>query len=493
MRALLLAMPNTTWAFDLYARLPNLAIASLASNVEDDYEVDVADLVLIGRNFKSFLESRISKHTPDIIGLSAMSFQIKVARYIARFVKQLDPRIKLILGGYHATTMAEEVGHSWSSDLDFIIRGEGETTFNELLRSLDRNRTDLSEIKSLSYKKNGRFVHNPRRGLEDLSTLKRPNRSARLLKVGFHGFGLKADVVESSRGCLLGCKFCSIRNMYGRSFRKFPIHRTLDDIESCAKYGAKSINFVDDNINLDPEHFINLCDGIIERGLNNLHFATQANVRGLYNNPSLLKKIVEANFKFIFLGIENPDPKNLQLYGKNVKKMASKAEVVVSYLRSHNIIVMGGLITGNPDDTARDFYNVLDYAKKIKVDITAFFALQPYPKTKIREIMLERDLIFNIDDFSRYDGLTFNVRTDHLNRKQVEVLREELWSRFYSVDWLFWNNLRKQYPRYFFKLLVRFIPRFLRYGLYEISGAKSQYEIAQDILRFEKEFRDLKR
>ena len=86
-----------------------------------------------------------------------MSFQIKIARYIARFIKRIDPEIKVVLGGYHATTMAEEVGQSWNSELDFIIRGEGETPFNELLRALDRNRTDLRDIKSLSFRKNGKF------------------------------------------------------------------------------------------------------------------------------------------------------------------------------------------------------------------------------------------------------------------------------------------------------------------------------------------------
>ncbi|MFX0066282.1 MAG: B12-binding domain-containing radical SAM protein [Candidatus Hermodarchaeota archaeon] len=492
MRALLLAMPNSAWAFQIYHVLPNLAITSLASNVED-YEVDVADLVLIRRNFKRFLETRISRHAPDIVGLSAMSFQAKVARYIARFVKQIDPEIKVALGGYHATAMAEEIGQLWKSDLDFIIRGEGESTFNDLLKTLDRGAPDLRDIKNLSFKKNGKFIHNPQRMLEDLFTLKPPKRSTRLLKEGFHGLGLKADVVESSRGCLHNCKFCSIHNMYGRSFRKFPIDRVLDDIGSCKKNGVQYIFFADDNITLDSEHFASLCDGIIERDLNNIHYSIQASVNGLYEKPELLKKIVDANFKVVFMGIENPDPKNLQVYGKNIKKMAGKAEIVVSNLRSQNIIVAGGLILGNPDDTERDFYNVLDYAKQIKLDLAIFFTLQPYPKTKIRDILLERELIFNIDDFSSYDGFTPNVKTAHLNREQIEVLREKIWSEFYNIDWLFWNNFRKLYPRYFFKLLVSFIPRSVKHTLYEITGMKTQQEIVQEVLQFEKEFRDLKR
>ncbi|MFX1536275.1 MAG: hypothetical protein ACFFDI_18825, partial [Promethearchaeota archaeon] len=228
-------------------------------------------------------------------------------------------------------------------------------------------------------------------------------------------------------------------------------------------------------------------------GLNDIHFSVQLGVKPLYDNPQILKKLVEANFKFIFLGIENTNPKNLRLYGKTVKQMAMKAKTIVSYLRQHGIIVMGGFIIGNPDDTKSDFYDVLTYAKRIKVDLAAFSALQPYPKTKIREILLKRQLIFNKDDFSRYDGVTLNAKTTHLSRKEVEILREELWSQFYDFNWLIWNNLRKVYPLYFARTLIRFTPRFLKYAFYDVTKRKTAYEIAQDILQSEKEFRNLKK
>ncbi|MHA2496653.1 MAG: B12-binding domain-containing radical SAM protein [Candidatus Hodarchaeales archaeon] len=492
MRALLLAMPNSAWAFHLYAVVPNLAINSIAGNVDDQFEVDIADLILIRRNFKKFLERRISKHAPDVVGLSAMSFQAKAARYIARFIKQLDPEVKVVFGGYHATLMPDEVGQLWGSNLDFIIRGEGEVTFNALLRALDAGLDDFHDIEGLSFRENGEYVHNPRRELLELSKLNPPNRAARLLKDGFHSFGIKTDVVETSRGCLANCKFCSINKMYGRSLRTFPIDCTLDDIESCKNAGAKAIFFVDDNINLDAEHFGSLCYGIVERGLTYIHYSTQVSVKGLYDNPILLKKMVEANFKGVFMGIENPDPKNLKLYGKNIKKMASKAEAVVSYLRSHKVLVAGGLIVGNPDDTEKDFYNVLNYAKQIEIDLAIFFLLQPYPATKIREILLERDLVFNKDDFSSYDGLTPNVRTAHLSENQIAMLREELWSGFYDADWFLRNNFLRLYPKYFLRLGFRYFPRFLKLALYELTRSKTKLEIVQERLQYEKDYRDLK-
>ncbi|MFX1513483.1 MAG: B12-binding domain-containing radical SAM protein [Promethearchaeota archaeon] len=493
MRVLLLAMPNTAFFFHLFATLPNLGICSIAGNIAEEHEVEIADLVLIRRNFRKFLETRISKHTPDIVGLSSMSFQCRTARYIARVIKNLDPEIKVALGGYHASMMPEEVGRSWGADIDYIIKGEGEYTFRELLNALNNDSTKLREVPGLSFRKNGEFVHNPRRPIVDLTTLNLPNRSARLLKEGFHICDLKADVIETSRGCTYNCKFCSINKMYGRALRKYNITRVLDDIERCKKNGTKAIFFADDNITLDSGHFIDLCEGIVERELNDIHYTTQAHVGGLYNQK-LINKAIDANFKAFFLGIENPDPEKLQKIGKSVKKMAYKAESVVSQLRSKGAIVLGGFIVGNPDDDAKDFNNILSYAKQIKVDAPIFFILTPYPGTRIRENLLDKNLVTNSDDFSKYDALTANIKTNYLSRNEVEILTESLYDKFMDFDWFLNTNIRRVYPWYFIKIFTRFIPRLLRKGFYKITDVKNYHEyLLEEIVLLKKEFRELQR
>ncbi len=491
MRVLLLAMPNSVYYFQHFATLPNLGLCSIAGNIDQEHEIAIADLILIRRNFKKFLETRITKHRPDVVGLSSMSFQSKTARYIARFIKTLDPEIKITLGGYHASMMPEEVGRTWGTDVDFIIKGEGEHTFKELLNALDNADTNLRDVKGLSFRNNGEFVHNPWRPLSDLATLSLPNRSDRLLTKGFHICGRKADVIETSRGCKYKCKYCSINKMYGRAFRKYDTNRILDDIENCKKNGAKAIFFADDNITLDPNHFINFCEGIIERGLNDIHYTTQAHVGGLYNQK-LIKCAIEAGFKGFFLGIENPNQQKLQTIGKNVANMARKAEIVISQLRSNKVLVLGGLIVGNLDDNARDFYNTYQYAKQVKVDAPIFFVLTPYPGTRIRETILERNLIANLDDFSNYDALSANINTTHLTREEVEILTEWAYDNFKGIDWVFTSNIARLYPWYFIKLLIRLSPLAVKRNYYRIKK-RSYRDYLKDMALLKKEFRDLKR
>lgn len=491
MRLLLLAMPNTAFYFHHFAVLPNLAICSIAGNIGEEHEVSVADLVLQRRTFRSFLKKKISQHPPDIVGLSSMSFQSETARFIARFIKKINPEIKIALGGYHASMLPEEVGRTWGKDIDFIVKGEGEHTINELLHALE-NEVDLHHVSGLSYRNNGEFIHNPWRPLTDLATLNLPNRDVRLLTKGFHILGMKADVIETSRGCKHACKFCSINKMYGRSFRAYNIERILTDIESCKKQGTKAIFFADDNISLNSKHFHNLCEGIIERGLTDIHYTTQAHVGSLYSKPKLLKLALEANFKVFFLGIENPQQEKLQTIGKNVSNMAKKAESVVAQIRSHGAMAMGGLIVGNPDDKAEDFQRILHYIKQIKADAPVFFVLTPYPNTQIREILIQKRLVTNLHDYRNYDALSANIKTSNLSTEAVEILTEYLYDNFKGLDWIFNSNIRRTYPWYFIKLLHRLLPISLMKIQYKIKR-ESYYSFLKKMVKIKKDFRDLKR
>ena len=123
----------------------------------------------------------------------------------------------------------------------------------------------LEDVLGLSWKRDGGFVHNPARPLADLSTLRIPARD-KLIARGFHMYFRRADAIETSRGCLHQCNFCSIREMYGRSFRVFPIGRVLSDIEDAYARGARHIFCTDDNITLDMDRFEALLDGVIGLG-----------------------------------------------------------------------------------------------------------------------------------------------------------------------------------------------------------------------------------
>src|SRR5205807_8411382 len=142
------------------------------------------------------------------------------------------PDAKIVVGGYDPSLAADAYEEM---NVDYIIRGEGEVAFRELLRALDSCPTDshapnagLDHIGGLSYRNADRWVHNPTRPphrLED-GEIRPPNRDARVLK-GYTMLGRQVDVIETSRGCTYDCSFCSIIEMPGRNFFTYSFDRVL--------------------------------------------------------------------------------------------------------------------------------------------------------------------------------------------------------------------------------------------------------------------------
>ena len=424
-----MSMPDTVPQFtEKTWRAPNLAMSSIAGNLED-CDVSIADLVLKRSFLKQSIEDVVNKHQPELIGLSAMSFQFRTASKIANFIKSIDNKIKIAVGGYHATLMYEEICNSnVGKHFDYIVRGEGDIAFKELVNALKR-KTDIGKIKGVSFKNNGTFHHNQARPLEDLEEIKLPNRTVRTWE-GYTFSGKKLDMIESSRGCTMTCKFCSMNRMYGRSFRKYKIERVIKDISNAREQGASFIAFADDNITLDIKRFKDLAQAIIDAGHNEINYIVQASSSGIASSPELTEKMSEAGIKIVFLGIENVSRKNLAVMNKG--DIVDKTVKAVELLHKNNILIVGGMILGNAEDSEAEIAENFEFFDKLDIDFYGEQIITPYPKTQMREELLEAELITNKDNISRYNGYWANVKTKHLTSDELQFLRWK-YKRKYST------------------------------------------------------------
>src|SRR5205823_556230 len=117
---------------------------------------------------------------------------------------------------------------------------------------------DLAAIPGLSWRAPRGWRHNLDGELLALDSLPLPRREARAWDGAFY-FDRTFDVAETSRGCPLPCTFCSIRRMYGRTFRRFPIGRVIADLRALDPRGARGVFFVDDHITIDAPRVKALC------------------------------------------------------------------------------------------------------------------------------------------------------------------------------------------------------------------------------------------
>lgn len=456
MKILLVAMPDSASCFDHIMELPNLALCCLAGNLDGRHEVRILDLVKHRRRAAQAVEFQMREFSPDLVGISAMSFQIGSARKTAALCRAMKPDVITVLGGYHATIMWKEIGEGPDRDyFDYVVRGEGEAIFNALVRTLDSH-GDLGSIPGLSYRCGESYAHNPPAALLDLEAARLPDRSPRLCG-SFLWMGRSFDVAETSRGCTMPCGFCSIRRMYGKTFRLYPDDQVIADLRAIKARGARGALFVDDNITLDGPRLRQLCLRFEAEKVNDLFLVMQASVFPIAADLKLAELMARGGVRMVFLGIENGDERNLKVLGK--KGQACRTEKVVRALRDAGIIVIGGFIVGNPDDREEDVRATYRYVRTVGVDHGIVQCLTPYPKTELRKQLIERHLVTNPDDLDRYNGFIPNVRTEHLSERDLArvmtsagirlywnpgyIMRNGIWKASPRQSlWLAWNNIK---------------------------------------------------
>jgi anaerobic magnesium-protoporphyrin IX monomethyl ester cyclase len=417
-------------------RMPNGALASLAGNVDAHHSVAIADLILAQSHVRQTVEGLVRDRRPDVVGLSIMTFQRMTALKIARLIRSISPGTQIVVGGYDPSLAPQ--AYQSSDDVQFIVRGEGEETLRQLLRALE-SKSGFETIAGLTYRNGNSWAPNANRPITRLASEppRLPNRSARVL-TGYTLLGRSVDVVETSRGCTYDCSFCSIIEMRGRNFHPYSIERVIADVSDARRHGARAIFLVDDNITLDIRRFEALCQAIVDSGLNDIEYFVQAMTSPIaQHGPTLVPLMKRANFRYVFLGIENvleDDLAFLRASAKNARRdhgrtVGNASIEAIEHLHRHGLYVVGGLIVGNPDDTRESIEANLAFARRY-VDWPYIQHPTPYPGTPMTRDFRDRNLIVD-EDVTHYDGTTAVVRTQHVAASEVEFLRwrEERWMK----------------------------------------------------------------
>src|SRR5258707_5267102 len=195
MNILLFSMPDSFEHMPTIAvRVPNGALTSLAGHVDPHHRVAAEDLLLVQDRVRETVERLVDEHDPDVVGLSVMTFQRKTAKGIIDLVRTRCPRARVVVGGYDPSLAPEAYTEDPDGGVDFIVRGEGEITFRELLRAIESQRA-YDHIAGLSYRSPDGFRHNPARGVSGLEDgdIRPPRRDARGLD-GYTPLGRQVDV-----------------------------------------------------------------------------------------------------------------------------------------------------------------------------------------------------------------------------------------------------------------------------------------------------------
>ena len=367
---------------------PPLNIATLAAVIEKaGYNISLMDPY----NHKHTLEEaaqNIIRQDPDIVGITAHTWNRFQAINLIKHIKaQIHPLI--VAGGPHFTLTAEDALDK-IPEVDVIVRGEGEITFLELVRTFEKQ-GDFKHILGISYRDSeGTIIENPLRpGIEDLDSIPWP--AWHLLDVGRHYQKpldkvtppIPAIGVMSSRGCPSKCTFCAAPVLNNRIRWRDPV-QVVDEIEFVHDtYGYQGIWFWDDTFNLNKTHCERICHEILRRKLN---IRWDAPVRIGSMDEELLKLMKKAGCISLGYGVESGSPKVLRKIKKGTSDI-DRYRQIIKASADMGFHVKTYFIVSHPEETLEDLHMTIGLMKEFRdygpnVHLMYGFSL-PYPGTEL--------------------------------------------------------------------------------------------------------------
>jgi radical SAM superfamily enzyme YgiQ (UPF0313 family) len=376
---------------EVLSDLPPLGLLYVAAVLEENkYDVNLIDCGIEKKSWDE-LKDIVKNEQPKIVGITATTPGISKTMKTAQLVKKVDSNIKVALGGPHATILPSECLKN--KDIDFAVRGEGEFAFLNLVRYMLRDKINLKKIQNLSFKSNGKIVHNPQSSrIDDLDSLPWPARHFVPIEK-YPGVVLPRKHPETqvmaTRGCPFNCTFCSSKNVFGSTIRFRDPIKVVDEIEYLVNtYKIKTINFYDDGLNYKLDWTTKMCNEIIDRGLNNeIEWKAQVRVNKPFVTEELLRKMKEAGCWLLCWGIESGDPKIL----KNIKKAITLEEArrAIKMCSAVGIRSLGYFMAGNQGETIETVERTIDFCVELGdlgLDYPQLTLAVPYPGTELFEV-----------------------------------------------------------------------------------------------------------
>jgi len=377
----------------------------------------------------SELIKRIETEQPDLIGITAMTTTFPIALKVANLAKQVLPGVKVVLGGVHPTLDPKvALEHT---DIDFVIRGEGEEALYGLVTALE-GRQSLKKIAGLCYRDGDELIIKDKTVIEDSNSIPMPDYDAfpveQYIKHNQLLRGIRGISMLVSRGCPFPCTFCAVHQTMGRKWRiKSPIILVNEIIALRDKYKLEGIWFKDSIFNMNPAWTKEFCELMIEKRVD---ISWQANTRIDLVNEVELRLMRDAGLVQVDFGIESGSPRTLSKLKKNitVEQIKEKIKLTRKYAK-----VFGFFMIGIPGEEEEDVQETFKLAKELELDRSTWSIYSPLPGSTLYDELIEEGKIepYTLDfeqiHFTKaYEGIS------NIPRARLEALYKEINDYFYK-------------------------------------------------------------
>jgi len=229
-------------------------------------------------NPKNNLKNFLVHFKPHIVGITFWSNKGYIVEPLCEFIKQIDRKIKVILGGPHPSSCPEEILKR-NKNVDHVFLGESEIAIKEYIEKIERNKSSFETIKGIAFRKNSNIIKTELHFEENLDQFgpinwEKVNISKYLERRQFLLNKYKAIPIMTTRGCPYLCKFCNVRNINGTKIRHHSVGYILSEIDYLYnKYGVREFKIIDDNFTFYKEYVIDFCEAIIKKNYKRIAFS----------------------------------------------------------------------------------------------------------------------------------------------------------------------------------------------------------------------------
>lgn len=390
---------------------------------------------------------------------SASSQNMEGATNAAKMLKAISSdQFVLFVGGHVAALPRETLNYEKS--IDAVCQNEGVYTIRDLLKIQDLNDNNLlRKVNGLCFRsRNSDFIFtNPSMPIVPKDKLEEdlPGMAWDLLPplsryrtAGWHSWSNKSEkqpfgALYTSLGCPYRCSFCMI-NIINRTdqddnissadsnyFRYWSPEFIISQFDYLATQGVKNVKIADELFVLNPNHFMKICDMIIERKYD---FNIWAYSRVDTCKPAYLDKLKKAGVNWLGLGIENPDT----VIRKEIHKDGFKDIKILDLMKMMHdagIDIGANYIFGLPNDTLESMKNTLDFAMSNKTGMVNFYSAMAYPgsplylEAKRKGVRLPETYV----GYSQHAYETLNMANENLSAPKILRFRDYAWNK-YNTD-----------------------------------------------------------
>lgn len=376
-----------------------LAIARLASLTPKDVKLEFFDDRIEEINYQT---------KTDLVAINIETYTAKRAYEIAAIFKKFGK--KIIMGGFHATLIPEEV----INYSDSILVGEAENLWQDVLYDLKNNK--LKKI----------YKANERPTLEGIMPDRNIYKDKDYLKLG---------LVETGRGCYFNCDFCSITNFYNHTYRYRPIEDIVNEIKGLDN---KYYFFVDDNICANIEHAKKLFKALIPL---KIKWFGQA-IINIAQDEELLSVMKDSGCMGVLIGFESLNKETLKEMNKLINNQVTTYDDAVKRIHGFGIRIYATFIFGYNNLDENLFKSTYNFVKKHKFTIAAFNHLVPFPGTPLyKRLEKEGRLLYKkwwLEPTYRFGQVAY--KPDKISPEKLADLCHKYRKKFYSVPSL-WKRL----------------------------------------------------